>query len=54
MRDEATTATFNISSVSTASQIEVLYENRSIDAGNGIFQDQFNGYAVHRYRLTVQ
>jgi hypothetical protein len=54
MRDEATTATIDISSISTVAQIEVLYENRSIDASSGIFQDQFIGYAVHRYRLDIQ
>lgn len=54
MRDEATTATFDISSVSTADQVEALYEDRDIDATGGIFQDQFSGYAVHRYRFDVE
>ena len=54
MRDEMTTATFDISSKSTAAQIEVLYENRNIDVSSGMFQDQFNAYAVHRYRFSVQ
>lgn len=54
MRDEATTATFDISSVSTAGQVEVLYEDRHINTAGGIFQDQFSGYAVHRYRFSIQ
>ena len=55
MRDETTTAIFDISSVSTtAAQVDVLYEDRHIDTANGTFQDQFSGYAVHRYRLTVE
>ena len=54
MRDIATTATFDISSISTARQIEVLYENRGIEAANGMFQDQLNGYAVHRYAMAIQ
>jgi hypothetical protein len=54
MRDEAATATFNISSVSTAGRVEVLYEDRTIEADDGLFQDEFSGYAVHRYRFTVQ
>lgn len=53
MRDQATTATFDISSVSTADQVEVLYENRNIQTASGTFQDAFDGYAVHRYRFQV-
>lgn len=49
MRDEATSATFDISSVSTAGQVEVLYENRNIDTAGRTFKDQFSGYAIHRY-----
>lgn len=54
MRDTATIATFDISGVSTTRQIEVLYENRAIDAAGGTFEDPFSGYAVHRYRFAVQ
>jgi hypothetical protein len=54
MRDEATTATFEIGGVATAGQVEVLYENRDIATANGTFQDQFSGHAVHRYRFPVQ
>jgi hypothetical protein len=53
MRDEATTATFEIGGVATAGQVEVLYENRDIATANGTFQDQFSGHAVHRYRFPV-
>jgi hypothetical protein len=39
--------------LSTAAQkIEVLDENRSLTAADGKFQDTFEGYAVHLYRLT--
>lgn len=54
MRDEATTATFEIGGIATADQVEVLYEDRDIATANGTFQDQFSGYAVHRYRFPVQ
>jgi len=54
MRDEATTATFNIDEVSTADQIDVQYEDRFIHVNNGMFQDQFDSYAIHRYRFSVQ
>lgn len=53
MRAETTTATFAINSVSTADQVEALYEDRHIAAADGTFQDQFSGYAVHRYRFAL-
>ena len=32
-------------------KVEVLYENRSLKAKNGVFADSFNGFSRHIYRI---
>jgi Zn ribbon nucleic-acid-binding protein len=51
MRDAETSATFNLPGLKAEAKVEVLGENRSIDAGAGQFTDAFKGYAVHLYRV---
>ena len=52
MADGATTATFAIPGVDASSHIEVIGENRDIMASEGGFEDDFEPYAVHLYRLS--
>ena len=47
----ATTATFALDGIDTATSIEVIGEDRSIVASDGAFDDDFEPYAVHLYRL---
>ena len=51
MRDGAATATFTPARPRDA-RVEVLGEGRTIDAPGGSWQDRFNGYQVHLYRIT--
>ena len=32
--------------------VDVLYENRALKAGNGVFTDNFDGFARHVYRIV--
>ncbi|MGB9602302.1 MAG: beta-galactosidase [Limisphaerales bacterium] len=50
MRAIKTKATFRILTPVTPS-VEVLYENRSINIKNGAFEDDFEPYAVHLYKI---
>ena len=50
MRDQETTATFKLPG-RTGGQIEVLDENRTLPLKDGQFQDRFEGYEVHLYRV---
>lgn len=51
MRDTPATATFAIPGLNSPAKVEVLGENRAIEAANGRFSDQFAGYGVHLYRI---
>ena len=51
MRDGETTAKFTLPDLGNA-RIEVLGENRSLDAPSGVWEDHFDGYQVHLYRIT--
>lgn len=51
MADGATTATFALSGLAASAEVEVLGEDRSIVASEGTFEDGFEPYAVHLYRL---
>ncbi len=53
MRDQAVTATFTLSRFPATASVEVLGEDRSLDVTDGIFSDDFAGYQVHRYRITL-
>jgi len=49
MRPGNTTATFKISS---GSRVEVLGEDRIIEASEGVFSDEFSSYGVRLYKIT--
>ncbi len=49
MRNEPTDATFKINS---GESVEVIGENRTIKISNGQFEDHFEGYGVHLYKIT--
>ncbi|WP_152052070.1 hypothetical protein [Tautonia marina] len=51
MRDGGTTGTFTLPDAGDV-RVEVLGEDRSIDAPEGTWNDRFEGYQVHLYRLT--
>jgi hypothetical protein len=50
-RDGATEGTFKLANLHGDAEIEVIGENRSLKAANGRFEDPFNGYSVHLYRV---
>jgi len=57
MRDgDASRAVFRVkpldASVPPRGTVEVLGENRTIEMADGVFADEFAGYAVHLYRIT--
>ncbi len=52
MRNNAVTGLFVMNGLSGTTQIDVLDENRSITATNGIFQDSFDAYGVHLYKVN--
>jgi hypothetical protein len=54
MADAATTATFALNGLGASVDIEVIGENRSIVPSDGSFQDAFEPYAVHLYRIRGQ
>lgn len=47
----ATTAAFDLNGVGKATSIEVLGEGRNLTPTNDAFEDAFEGYGVHLYRL---
>jgi hypothetical protein len=51
-RGTPTEATFTLPGLKGASKVEVLGENRTIDAKDGRFTDRFDGYAFHHYRVA--
>ncbi len=53
MRGNAVTGSFSIADLSGTEQIEVLDENRSITVNDGKFQDRFDEYGVHLYKVTA-
>jgi hypothetical protein len=52
MRSGATKASFALSGFPASAKAEVLGENRSISVTNGAFDDAFENYGVHLYKLT--
>jgi hypothetical protein len=52
MADGVTTATFALDGIDASVQVEVIGENRSIVPNEGTFEDAFEPYAVHLYRLV--
>jgi hypothetical protein len=51
MREGPTRATFRVKARKGAGVVEVLDENRTIAAQDGVFQDAFEPWAVHLYAL---
>jgi hypothetical protein len=53
MADGATTATFPLPGIDGSTSIDVIGENRVIVPGDGSFDDTFEPYAVHLYRIPA-
>jgi len=51
MRDRAIKASFSLKDLTGALQAEVIGENRSISGQDGRFEDAFEPYGVHLYRI---
>lgn len=51
MRDGKTSATFSAKNLPGRRTVEVLGEDRTLTAENGVFTDQFAPWAVHLYRM---
>lgn len=53
-RTQATFALGGIDGLDGFTRVEVLGEGREVAAGDGAFQDDFEGYDVHLYRVTAR
>jgi hypothetical protein len=53
MADGATTASFTLRGIGASTRIEVIGENRVILPSDGAFDDAFEPYAVHLYRVRL-
>jgi hypothetical protein len=53
MRNNSVIASFSIDSMPGTANVEVFDENRTITATGGTFQDSFEGYGVHLYKIPV-
>jgi len=51
MRDRPARARFELADRRGAARVRVLGEDRELTARDGVFEDDFTGYAVHLYRL---
>ncbi len=51
MRDGKTRAVFTLKGLSGSAKAEVIGEDRTIPVRNGGFEDDFEGYGVHLYRV---
>jgi hypothetical protein len=54
MRDGPTTATFAVAGLTGKAKVEVLGEDRTLDAADGTFRDEFGPWAVHLYRIGAR
>lgn len=52
MRDQPTTATFELTCLPADAPVEVLGEQRQLVLGGNSFSDAFDGYGVHLYRVA--
>jgi hypothetical protein len=52
MRDGSTKATFMLQRFAATASAEVLGEGRTLSLTNGIFEDSFEAYGVHLYKIT--
>lgn len=53
MRPGTPTATFTLRNFNVSSIVEVVNENRTLVASNGVFQDTFSDYGVHIYKTPT-
>ncbi|MFA4045132.1 MAG: hypothetical protein HZRFUVUK_001941 [Candidatus Fervidibacterota bacterium] len=53
MRNEKTKAIFSVENIPKGASAEVLWENRHISVDNGRFEDEFNPYDVHIYKIKL-
>lgn len=51
MREGTTTATFKVAGLAANKKVEVLGEDRTLEAKDGSFRDEFGPWAVHVYRI---
>ena len=51
MRDGQTRATFHLAGAPSAADVEVLDENRTVQAAGGVFSDTFQAWDVHLYKI---
>jgi hypothetical protein len=54
MRDGTTTARFDVAAVPAASRVEVLGEDRTIEVRGGAFEDRFELWDAHLYRIRTE
>jgi hypothetical protein len=53
MRDGKTTASFTLRGLTGEAKVEVLEENRTLNAQNGVFRDDFQPWDTHVYRIAA-
>lgn len=53
MADGATTARFSLAGIGAPASIEVIGEGRNLTPVDGVFEDAFEAYAVHLYRMRI-
>jgi hypothetical protein len=51
MRNAAAKGTFTVAGLPAKASAEVLGEGRTLDVAGGTFEDAFEGYGVHLYRI---
>ena len=51
-REGATEATVTVRNLASAQTVEVIGENRTLTARDGVFADQFSAWTVHLYRVA--
>ncbi|MBI2478170.1 MAG: hypothetical protein HYV60_05850, partial [Planctomycetia bacterium] len=53
MRNRAAKATMELLEPAASAKVQVLGEDRSLEIRDGRFEDEFEAYAVHLYRLRI-
>jgi hypothetical protein len=53
LREGTTAASFRLEGTAAAKQVEVLGENRTIKLNQGAFQDKFDSWDVHLYKVAA-
>ncbi len=53
MRGNPVTATFSIRGMAGNVEIKVLHEDREVTSTDGKFEDDFEGYGVHLYKIAL-